>query len=324
MKLRVLECPHCGAPLPRRAALVRLNCPYCKSDVVVDRYSVKAAEYRDRLHEYLSEDTDPAWQFDQWPIRVLSKVAVGHSTDVYFARRATRLTECLIAKVLRASEDEPLLQNEERVLSDLASSNAKGAPYFTTLLPQRVTRGRIFGPANDTLVLLYREATGFRHTLADIAVAHGSALDPRHAVWIGRRTLELLDFVHRCGYVHASVVPTHILIDVRQHGARLVGYSCAARPGTRVALIDAQHSAIYPSAMLGPRGVRAQDDIAMLARCLAWAIRAHPEKPAALLRCLSELSDCAASVDAWQAQHQIAEAARDSFGPGRFIELDVP
>ncbi|HMA92191.1 MAG TPA: hypothetical protein VKP30_05870 [Polyangiaceae bacterium] len=324
MKLHVLECPHCGAPLPRRAALVRLNCPYCKSEVVVDRYSVKAAEYRDRLDEYLSENTDQVWRFEQWPIRVLSKVAAGHSTDVYLARRATRITECLIAKVLRLAEDEPLLQNEERVLSDLATSTAKGAPYFTTLLPQRVTRGHVFGPANDTLALVYREATGFRHTLADIAAAYGNALDPRHAVWIGRRTLELLDFVHRCGYVHASVVPAHILIDVRQHGARLVGYSSAARPGTRAVRVDAEYSAIYPGEMLGPRGVRAQDDIAMLARCLGLAIRGHPEKPAALLRCLSELSDCAASIDAWQAQRKIADAARASFGPGRFIELDVP
>ena len=34
---RVLECPRCGAPLPRRAALVRVTCEYCKSEVVFDR-----------------------------------------------------------------------------------------------------------------------------------------------------------------------------------------------------------------------------------------------------------------------------------------------
>jgi len=88
---RVLECPRCGAPLPRRAALVRVSCEYCKSEVVFDRLSVKASEYRRLLQSYLSDEpADVA--VAGFRLRLLGRLAVGHSSDVFLACRTTRLS----------------------------------------------------------------------------------------------------------------------------------------------------------------------------------------------------------------------------------------
>ena len=63
--------------------------------------------------------------------------ALFHSADVFAARRATRLGERLILKVLRSATDEPLLRNEQSVLEALSESRARGGEHFYGLLPQR-------------------------------------------------------------------------------------------------------------------------------------------------------------------------------------------
>lgn len=326
MKLRVLECPRCGAPLPRRAALVRLVCEFCKSEVVVDRFAVKASDYTERLTEYLSEAASDAWLIAGTPFRVLGRLASGHSTDVFLAKRATRLTERVVIKRLRAREDEGMLKNEQRVLTALAKSREQGAPYFTTLLPQPVAYGRI-SSANSRVEVeaaaVFREPIGFAHTLADVARRHHHALDPRHAVWIGRRVLELLSFVHRSGFVHGAVLPEHILIDAREHGARLVGYSCAAAPGSAIECFDPRFTDLYSESMLRDEAVEPRDDLSMLARSLLWATRSHGEQPEALRAFLDELASGVGTVDAWQAQQHLSQAARRSFGAPRFVVLDM-
>lgn len=320
MKLRVLECPRCGAPLPRRAALVRLTCSFCNSEVVVDRFSVKAAEYRERLAEYLAEPGQTGYAIGKTPIRILGRLATGHSTDVFLAERATRLSERLIVKRLRAKHDEALLRNEQQVLAKLANSTEQGSSYFTTLLPQSVH----YGLTGGEFTAVFREPIGFVHTLEDVAVAHQFALDPRHVVWLGRRVLELLSFIHRNGFVHGAVLPAHVLINVKEHGARLVGFSCAAPVGAHLECMDPRFQQLYPEDMLGERGVSPRDDLSMLARSLLWATSALSGIPAPLGEFLNELASLAGSGDAWQAQQHLAQVARQSFGPPRFVELQMP
>jgi hypothetical protein len=320
VKLRVLECPRFGAPLPRRAALVRLTCSFCNSEVVVDRFSVKASEYRDRLAEYLAEPGGAHCVIGKTPIRLLGRVATGHSSDVFLAERATRLSERLIVKRLRDPGDEALLRNEQHTLGELARSTQQGASYFTTLLPQRVA----FGPLAGDVAAVFREPVGFTHTLESVAVAHQFALDPRHAVWLGRRVLELLSFVHRSGFVHAAVLPPHILIHASEHGARLVGFSCAARVGAPLECFDPRFEQLYPEEVLNGRGVSPRDDLSMLARSLLWAMGQASAIPSPLGEFLNELANLDDSGDAWQAQQHLDRVARQAFGAPRFLRLEMP
>src|SRR3954467_7387545 len=94
---RVLECPRCGAPLPRRAALVRVTCEYCKSEVVFDRLPVKASDYRRSLEAYVNREPADV-TLAGFRLRLLGRLAVGHSSDVYLANRTTRISERLLLK----------------------------------------------------------------------------------------------------------------------------------------------------------------------------------------------------------------------------------
>jgi hypothetical protein len=71
---------------------VKVVCEYCKSEVVLDRFVVKAAEYHGALLDYLAVDDPLKLEVAGLPYRLKQRVAVGHSSDVWLAERATRLS----------------------------------------------------------------------------------------------------------------------------------------------------------------------------------------------------------------------------------------
>ena len=330
MRLRVLVCPRCGAPLPKRAALVRVVCEYCKSEVTVERYAVKAADYRRTLAEYVGAVGPDIIVVENARFRLLERIAAGHSADVWRAERATRLSECVIIKLLREPADEPLLRNEQSVLAELGNSSAKGTDFFAPFLPQRAGFGVATGAiAAGRLTAVFREPAGFSHTLPGVQRAYPSGIDARHLVWVWRRTLELLGWVHQSGFVHGAVLPEHLLINARDHAVRLVGYSCAARPGARLVAVSPKDQALYPDSLLNSGVLSTHADRAMLARTLlhAWggnALRASHAIPTELGGLLEREASGDQKLDAWTLSEEVSAAAKRCFGPPKFVTLRLP
>ena len=323
---RVLECPRCGAPLPRRAALVRVTCEYCKSEVVFDRLSVKADEYRRLLESYVSSGRADV-TLAGFRLRLLGRLAVGHSSDVFLATRTTRLTERLLLKVLRSAEDEALLQNEQAVLAKLEASSERGTAYFTSLVPQRAFSGLLEGPGfARRFAAAFRQAPGFAHTLEQLLQQYPGGADPRHAIWIWRRALELLDWLHRSGVVHGALLPAHIVLDAREHSIGLVGFSCAGSAGTPLAAMDSRQATFYPAA--DPQTLSAAGDLAMLARSIVHALGGEPTRvpshvPAPLAALLAEQAAGSAALGALDLSRKVSAVARECFGAPQFVKLDL-
>ena len=307
--------------------MVRLACGYCRAEVVIDRLGVKAAGYRRTLEAYNSLDgasDDSVLLVRGVPWRLLERVAFGHGTDVFRVERATRLSERAVAKLLRAPEDEALLRNEQAVLAELEASDARGADYFSTLLPQRIAFGRVEGGREPgRLVALFRDAPGFAHTLADVGRAYPQGIDSRHLIWLWRRALELLGWVHQSGWVHAAVLPSHVLVDAREHGVRLVGWSCAARPGSPLAAIAGESEALYPTELLAGAGISARSDLTMLARALL-SCAAATGMPAELARLLEAEARGEGGADAAALHEKLRAVARRCFGDPAFVKLEMP
>jgi hypothetical protein len=173
MSMEVLSCPHCGAPLPARALREVLECAYCGRTLVPGA----AARWSD-----LALDTAPP----EGPYRgdgaervrvggrrfvVLGRVAEGDGCDVFFGRSDARLTELVLLKVARNRDAEAHLTRGWRALERLHESEAQGAEFFSTLLPQLVS----FGPLKDRdgrLCAVFRWRSGFVHTFDDVRAAH--------------------------------------------------------------------------------------------------------------------------------------------------------
>ena len=99
---------------------------------------------------------------------------------------------------------------------------------------------------------MLRHANGYWGSLAVLNSRYPQGLDPRHAVWIWRRLLEVLGFIHRSHWCHGDVRPEHALVHPQDHGIRLIGWRAAcAGASAQAQALDLMHSARVVQVLLG-------------------------------------------------------------------------
>jgi hypothetical protein len=326
---RVLECPNCGAPLAPARFARSVVCGFCQSTVQVDPSVVSAALFRKALAAWNAPETHGYTNCStigqgHWATRQF--LAQGEIADVYLAERARRPTERVLLKVLRKPEDAPLLDREWDVLETLQRSDAPGAEFFTTVVPQPVVRGRVdHGAYQGRSAMAFRWASGFRATFEAVRQAYPQGIDPRIAIWMWRRILELLAFLHGSGVVHGAVLPPHLLVEDGDHGIRLVGYSAAGASGTPLATLCRPFEPFYPTRQLSP-----QTDLTMSARSIAFVLGgegACVTVPSSVPEPLADLIQKVAADgadNAWNLRERVGKLARVLYGPPRFHPLMMP
>jgi LSD1 subclass zinc finger protein len=322
----VLECPNCGAPLapPRFARAV--VCAFCHSTVQVDPAAVSAGLFEKALAAWNAPETHGYTRVSgigqsHWTTRHF--LAQGAISDVYLADRARWPTERVLLKILRAPEHAPLFDREWDVLESLQRSDTPGADFFTTLIPQPVVRGLVDkGLYQGRHAMAFRWAAGFRVTFEAVRHAYPQGIDPQISIWMWRRILELLAFLHRSGVVHGAVLPPHILVEDGEHGIRLVGYSAAGASGSPLATICRRFEALYASRQLSPRA-----DVMMSARAIAFVLGGHGacgDVPATVPEPLADLVRKTAmdgAEDAWNVRERVGKVAHVLYGPPSFRPL---
>lgn len=135
-------------------------------------------------------------------------------------------------------------------------------------------------------------------------------VDPRVAVWMWKRLLEMLSWVHASGFVHGDVRPEHCLVHPKAHGVMLIGWTQARwRHGGAVAspATDLSASARIFAYVLGGRDGRAPSGV-----------------PGTLARLAESASDPArAGDDAWAIHGELVRLAHDQFGPPAYVPLSL-
>lgn len=312
LTLTALVCPQCAAPLPRSARWRTVQCPYCDATItrgeqVVQRADFHAAWLRARADAADGQVFD--WQGARY--RVLAPLGHGRDHEVLLARRLGAAPERVTVKLAHVAGHADALRQEFEVLRALQQLQGPGAAYFTRRLPQAIGVGAATTPAGGSHdALLLRHPPGHWGSLAAVAQAQPEGIDARHAVWLWRRMLEVLGFVHAHGWTHRALTPAHALVHPRDHGVLLIGWRDARHADGR-ALAEAvqrdlQHSAWTVRALL--QGGRDGG---------APGLGAHTPRPLAdLLRACSEGGT---STDAAGLQAALTEAALAAFGAPRFV-----
>jgi hypothetical protein len=236
--------------------------------------------------------------------RVLAQLAEGDRADVLLATRARALTERTVIKAMRSAADVSSRDREWDALQALHASEAQGAAHFTMLLPPLVGRGEArFVDCRRAPALVFRALPGFAGTLADVRDEYPEGVDARHAVWIWRRLLELLGWVHRSGWLHGNVTRSQVVVSARDHGAILVGWSHAARADNAGVAADLAASAQTVLSLLGPRSGDALPVLELLRSCAAGQLPSN---------------------DGWELKELVGDAARSVFGPPTFVPFALP
>ncbi len=326
---RVLECPNCGASLAPARFARSVICSFCQSTVQVDPSAVSVALFRKALADWNSPKTHGYDSFlsigeSHWATRRF--IARGEISDVYLAERARWPTERVLLKVLREPESAPLFDREWGVLEELQQSEAPGAALFTTLVQQPVVRGLVDnGPYQGRRAMAFRWASGFRQTFEGVRQVYPQGIDPQIAIWMWRRILELLAFLHRSGVAHGAVLPPHILVEDGEHGIRLAGYSAAGEPGAPLATMCSRFEQFYPARQLSPEA-----DVEMSARAIAFVLGGEGACVGVPISVPEPLADLVRRVavdgaeNAWAVRESVGEVARSLYGPPSFHPLMMP
>lgn len=336
---RAIMCPQCNAPLAPHKFARSIICSYCGSTVQLDESSVSSELFRKSFQAWNSPANYgiSSWLSIGESHWALGKcIANGDLSDVYAGQRARWPTELAIIKLLRDRNDRARFDNEWNVLQGLQKSDAQGSHTFTRLLPQPILQGDVsVGSFAGQRVSIFRWASGFYHTFEEVLQAYPQGIPPRASIWIWRRILEVLSFIHNSGIVHGAILPAHLLVQENEHGVRLVGYSAAGRQGETLHVLSQRYQAIYPESIKSRPILTAQLDLSMSARCMIAMLggdfgtgslpKAVPSRLARLIQqvALTQLSDLT-SVDAWSIREELGTIANEVFGAPQFIPIVMP
>ncbi|MGB7538573.1 MAG: serine/threonine-protein kinase [Anaerolineales bacterium] len=271
--IHALICPQCNGRLEPSRFARSIVCPYCGTTIRIDEDTVSASAYREACKVWNSPADFPAATLCRigegyWSLEGF--LARGESSDVYEARRARWPTERVVIKFLREKRDADLFDREWAVLEELQASEVSGADALSALIPQPVIHGEVNeGSHPGAQAMAFRRAAGFHHTLEDVRRAFPGGIEPRASIWVWRRILEILSFVHSAGFVHGAVLPPQLLVQENDHGIRIVGFSCAARIGKKLPAVNPRYEAFYPQSALDGAAMIPAVDLIMSARCIA-------------------------------------------------------
>jgi serine/threonine protein kinase len=330
---QALICPQCSAPLSPSRFARSVTCAYCGTTIQLDPSHVPAARFHEAYQIWNSPQTHgySSWlslDEDHWAIEHL--LGQGDTADVYAGRRARWPTEVVVLKVARDAHKNPVLENEWGILQSLQQSTAPGADVFGRLLPQPVMHGQVTaGLFTGRKVSIFRREYGFRHSLEAVMQLYPHGIPPRSAIWLWRRVLELLHFLHASGLAHGAVLPAHILVQEDDHGATLIGFGCAGEIGKKVSARPADSEAFYPDP--GPCPLTPQLDLAMSARTMIAALGGDsascslppvvPGPLAEMTRRIARLKPTARGQSAWDLREMLGDLAERVFGPPQFCPL---
>ena len=304
--------------MPRQALWRHVECPYCKAVVTRSAQAVQRAAFQQAHARSLRIGTDGGALLDVGGRlhRVLGRLGTGEHSDVLLARTCGPLPQRVTIKLARAAEHS--FDGEAATLRALQALQLDGSAYFGQRLPQVVALGRSGGTDDQRVALggqqraalVLRHPNGFSGTLGTVLAHHPHGIaDARHAVWLWRRVLEVLAYVHRGGWTHGDLRAEHWLVHAADHGVLLIGWGRARHGGD--AARDLMQSAWTIRALLHGEGDSAPP------------IAAHVPQPLAdVLRAASEDAAWCERLGAAGADAALVGAAREAFGAPQFVAFD--
>jgi len=234
---------------------------------------------------------------------LLELLGTGERSNVYLAKRVAAMPLLATVKLSTSSAASIHYAREAEVLRELQT--------LSPLFPEVVAEGPVEGRGSQHALVLHHP-NGFWGSLADLNERVPEGIDPRHAVWIWRRMLDILRFVHAQGWSHGDVRPEHALVHPRDHAVRLISWGSAKK------------------------GVGADDqakDLLRSARTVLVLVSGNSGTgsvpggvPAGLARLLTRASQDEAFCRTQAAQgldDLLRAAAREAFGPPSFVPLNI-
>jgi hypothetical protein len=222
------------------------------------------------------------------------------------------------------------MDNEVAVLKRLRKPALPGDEKFFMHLPE--ITDTLSGAGGRRVNVFARR--GQLVPLAEIIAAFPGGVDPRDAVWMWRRGLRAIGYLRLRNIVHGAITPSHLLMDLQDHGLVLAGWTAAIESGKSVKIVDTTYRALYPPEILAKKPQGHTTDMYMLAKSMVLLLGGDPktnsipkEVPPPMGRLLRGCMMDAPQHrldNAWWLHDEIKNNLIDWFGPRKFRVFTMP
>ncbi len=243
----------------------------------------------------------------------------------------------LIFKVAQHPTDNDLVENESRVLNMIYPTTVKEEKFYR-YLPRLVESFMLKGAKSSRRVNILKQSK-LRHSLTEVMMAYPRGLDYRDAVWMFKRTLEVLGWLHsEKSVVHGAVIPSHVMINPENHGAKLIDWCYAVTDKKQhVRAMSVTWKACYAPEILLKQPVTPAADIYMAAACMVRLLGGTVVSPASIalpdtvpVQLKRFLAGCMATLpsrrpqDAWALHDELDELLLKLVGKPAFRKFEMP
>ena len=247
----------------------------------------------------------------------------GDLTDVHRARREAD-GRLVVLKIARDPSVNDLVEREAKRLAHLfplaADPNAPQVRYlpkfWETFKADDGKRRQV-----NVLDFLANYATceRLRQLTGGVALEHG--------VWMFNRILEGLDYVHRCGFVHGALVPSHIMVwtDPKGHLVKLIDWGYAGKIHEPAVAMVPSYGDFYPPEVAKKKPLGPETDLYMAAKMLVYMLADRmPDYLRTFLAPCLRPEPTFRPHDAWALHESFKAHMHRHYGPKKFVPFDNP
>lgn len=332
MTIRTIHCPNCGYALPDSTRPNELvYCSACNSTLFISDWKVGDANQKVVV-------TTPARIYT-----VGSLLSRDDLCNVYqCAFEDQQQTWQGMFRLARDPADNDLVRNEAQILSHFQATTNYGdyRAFLPLLLESFVYQDAgLDRGAQVNIVTLHEHVASPRdlYNFEEVRAYHATGIHPKDMAWMWRRLLFALGFFHSHHVIHGAVLPSHVLIEPREHKLALTGWGFAlrepARTGRHLSAISMPYESWYPAEVFAKAVPDAGLDLLTAARCMFYLMGGDPlGDPPGVLE--PELQDYFARFiepnpksrpqDAWAALDDFDRIIEALWGPRTFREFKMP
>lgn len=161
-------------------------------------------------------------------------------------------------------------------------------------------------------------------SLEKVAESYPNGIDFRNLAWIMKRIATALALLHECGRMHGAVLPSHVLVNPKTHGAKIVGLNHGCKIGDSVKTISSKYKSMYASEILEKKTPDASTDLYMLGQTMLWLLKDTNDEPKLRIFLEGLLVSQKKRIDSvWAAYTYWDELLKKVFGDPKWVELII-
>lgn len=239
----------------------------------------------------------------------------GNLCNVYY-------DSCYVIKIAKNHKDNELLDREKEVL-DIFKECDDDILLSTT--PKLVESFDIQNASKEKLRVNVLDYYRDYYPLSKIKEKYPNGLDPRHIIWIWKRLLMTLGFVHNANIIHGCINLDNILINPANHSIMIIDWCYSVNTGSPLVLIDEKYTRYYTKYVFDKQSVSESLDIYMTTKCIEDIINIDncPKTMYNTIKSGLIINKSMQYKDAWKMYDLISDLGSHLYGKSKFIELEM-